>query len=294
MVKKGGKARWVFGILFFVSLLFIGIIVLSSNSGVFSSDDGSYFKGVGFTFSSSESFVSDLSLAGAVGDFVMYGASSSDGSVPEIVLVGFSQKNAIPNSGCVDSSDVDCWVSVWRSIAKDYKPEYAIVGNEFNEFSDPEGFVSTYNIVYDVIKEESPKTKVFPVQYYEGVHGFRTDLLDLMKIDFVGITSYPFSKYASPDLIPNNHYVKLMDYASSRGLNVFVSEIGWYSESSLGASEQTQLEFYDRFKFLIGDNVEYVGWGVLYDQPQFGSEWNAGLLRSDGSKKLIYDYFMNN
>src|SRR3989338_11210046 len=103
-------------------------------------------------------------------------------------------------------------------------------------------------------------------------------------MDVVGITSYPFIKgYKSPSDIPKDYYSKL----SSVNKPIIFTEIG---HNSL-ASEDDQANFIDVFYSRLSEyNIkpEIVIWGLLYDYPQKGGIWNAGLFTKDGSSKKVF------
>lgn len=69
--------------------------------------------------------------------------------------------------------------------------------------------------------------------FYQGID---QDFTDFPFMQEVGLSSYPYFSYASPQDIPSNYYARLVQ---GRSFRVFVAEGGWTSQTLAGFSGQT-------------------------------------------------------
>ncbi len=197
------------------------------------------------------------------------------------------------------------WVEEAGNIARDFKPEYFSLGNEVNDYfylhpEDLDAYVTLYDEAYRAIKEASPSTKVFVVFSYE--HMLDNGQLSLLKTfspraDLIGLTTYPWDRYETPEGIPADYYSRLNGYTDRP---LAFTEIGWISSSARGGSEKEQAEFLVRFLELTrGNRLEMVNWLFLHEaalsgEPIYKPETGTiSLKRPDGSKKEIYDLWLD-
>ncbi|OPY29576.1 MAG: Glycosyl hydrolase family 53 [Methanocella sp. PtaU1.Bin125] len=241
--------------------------------------------------------------------------------VRPVVTLGFATIRQVPGEGLkyvvdapagvnADLSDPEFrrrWVDEAGKIARDFKPEYFSLGNEINDYFylHPDGlddYVSLYDEAYAAIKDASPDTKVFVVFSYD--HLIENDQYDLLALfdsraDLIGLTTYPWNDYDTPQVIPDDYYGRLGDYTSKP---IAFTEIGWISSAEKGSSEKEQAEFLVRFLHLTRDlDIEMVNWLLLHEtgftgesaavfQPEAGT---IALKRADGSQKEIYGVWLD-
>lgn len=199
-----------------------------------------------------------------------------------------------------DSQFRETWKNEAKNIAQEFKPEYLSLGNEINDYfylhpEDLNPYLSLVDQTYPVIKQVSPNTKVLVVfSYNHLIENNQWDLFQKFnsKVDLIGLTTYPYQKFTSPDLIPNDYYSKLKQYITKP---IAFTEIGW---SSTGTNtEKTQADFLLKFLELTkGLNIEMVNWLFLHETTLSGvisyvsnpDVTTIALKRTDGSKKEIY------
>ena len=111
-----------------------------------------------------------------------------------------------PAAGFTDSRVRDSFIAYAAYVAKNYQPEYLALGVEVNMTFERapeqfEAFVTLYAEAYEVVKGNSPKTKVFPtfqLEDLEGafgiVHRPRWEIFDRFRgrMDVLAISTYPF------------------------------------------------------------------------------------------------------
>jgi hypothetical protein len=190
-------------------------------------------------------------------------------------------------------------------VVKASQPLYLSLGNEVNRWyekygtdeENPNGFqhyISLYEEIYDLIKELSPKTKIFCTFAREIVSENREANLDIIdmfnpdKIDILVITSYPHSIHGinRPSDIPDDYYSTLLSYMPDKPFGF--SELAWPSMSAFGG-EQGQADFLseiaERLTVEQGIDLHLLAWSWLHDLTE---EDSTGLIRRDGVKKLAY------
>jgi hypothetical protein len=196
------------------------------------------------------------------------------------------------------------WIAEAKMIAQEFEPEYFSLGNEINDYflfhpEDVDVYLSLFDSAYREIKEVSPDTKVFVVfSYNHLIDNHQWELLEIFSthVDLIGLTTYPWQHYASPEEIDMAYYSQLNDHLDRP---IAFTEIGWPSTSS----EQDQAAFLTRFVELIAENeVEMVNWLFLHEMdvtegigrsifsPETGS---IGLKSADGRKKLVYKVWVD-
>lgn len=252
-------------------------------------------KGVGFI--NSGDFKQSLFDADKSGSYIgFYAPFDPAGKIPELVLVAYENPLKLSSKPIVNINffsastgrelsgyNKEIYKKQLVDIAAKYKPEYLGIGNEINLYNgDMDAAIKTQNEIYTAIKGISPGTKVFTVFQYE--HLDDVSFVDKFKLDVVGITTYPFIKgYSSSTDIPQDYYGKLSNIKKP----IIFTEIGHNSVQSEADQSEFVDVFYDR---LSNANIkpEIVIWGLLYDYPQKGNVWNAGLFTKDGKEKLVY------
>jgi len=196
------------------------------------------------------------------------------------------------------------WADEARNIAREFKPEYLSLGNEVNDYfyfhpEDLDSYLSLVGEAYSAIKEVSPNTKVLVVFSYDHlVENSQWELFQKFndKVDLVGLTTYPYRRFSSPEVIPDDYYLRIKQYTDKP---IAFTEIGW---SSVGAnSEKNQADFLIRFLELTkGLDMEMVNWLFLHETtvsgiPGYISNPDVGtvaLKKADGSKKEVYDVWI--
>ena len=196
-----------------------------------------------------------------------------------------------------------------RQVAARFRPQYFSIGNEVNtvyEWLGEKAFddlAALEKKVYQTVKAASPATKVLVVVSYSQLVDLtgppRFHLIDKLAgaYDVLGITTYPWKKYATPKDIPPDYYVRLASYTKAP---LAFTEIAWSSDPSQGGSEDEQAEFLLRFLELTkGMRLEFVNWAFLHDLPESSvtgfvvqrTHLGLGLRNYDGSPKKVWGYF---
>lgn len=157
--------------------------------------------------------------------------------------------------------------------------------------------------MYAATKRGSATTKVLVVVSYSQLVDLpgppRFHLVDrlLGSYDVLGVTSYPWKKYATPHDMPADYYTRLAGH--TKGPLGF-TEIAWSSDAAQGGSEDEQVEFLVRFLELTkGLRLEFVNWAFLHDLPESSvtgfvvqrTHLGLGLRHYDGSPKKVWDAF---
>lgn len=215
-----------------------------------------------------------------------------------------------PQAGFSDGKVRDAFVAYAAYVAKNYKPTYLALGVEVNMTYEraPEqfdAFVSLYAEAYDVVKGNSPDTKVFPtfqLEDLEGtfgtVHPPRWELFDRFqgRMDALAISTYPFLGEArsAADIRPD-YYSQLKSRWPGE---IIVSETGYPSAPVEGrvvvgteADQQAYLQRLLEETNALGASL--VVWFAALD-PAFASSGatvvfkDIGLRRSDGSNKAAW------
>ena len=170
-----------------------------------------------------------------------------------------------PQGVAPDVSDPEfrsLWVAEAKKIAREFKPEYFSLGNEINDYfqihpADLKEYLSLFEEAYDEIKDVSPDTKVFVViSYNHLIDNHQWSLLEIFaeKADLIGLTTYPWKHFDSPEEIDEDYYSRLNQYLDKP---IAFTEIGWPSTNS----EIQQAEFLTRFLELTrGNDVEMINW----------------------------------
>jgi hypothetical protein len=203
-----------------------------------------------------------------------------------------------------DSGFREAWKNEAQNIAQEFRPEYLSLGNEINDYfylhpEDLDDYLSLVAETYSAIKQVSPDTKVLVVFAYN--HLIENNQWGLFqkfndKIDLIGLTTYPYQKFTTPDLIPDDYYSKLNQYVTKP---IAFTEIGWSSSGT--NSEKVQASFLTKFLELTkGLNMEMVNWLFLHETSLSGlpahisnpEVTTIALKKADGSKKEIYDLWV--
>lgn len=196
------------------------------------------------------------------------------------------------------------------TIAKELKPKYLGLGVEVNLLyeknpNDFEEYLKTYQELYTQIKEISPKTKVFPIFQLEYTKGKgylsgqkRSEewfLLDKFEeqMDLAVFTTYPMLDYENPTEIPADYYSEITKHTKKK---IAFTELAWPSGSINGrsSSEEEQAEFLNRFLDLTKNlDKEFVIWTLPHDTNSHDLFGTIGLKKNDGSKKQVYDVWID-
>jgi hypothetical protein len=225
---------------------------------------------------------------------------------------GEGLKYAVDAPGGVNASLSDpmfrrSWVEEAGKIAQEFKPEYFSLGNEINDYFylHPEGldsYLSLYDEAYSEIKKVSPNTKVFVVFSYDHmIENNQYDMITMFnsRSDLIGLTTYPWNNFNSPEQIPDDYYSRLNKYTDKP---IAFTEIGWISSPEKGSSEKEQADFLVKFLGLTKSNKpEMVNWLFLHETTLSGESaaicapgyGTISLKYANGSKKEIYDVWVD-
>lgn len=185
-----------------------------------------------------------------------------------------------------------------------YKPPYLGIGVEVNVLyekapDDFDSFVQLYKQCYDLVKAESPDTKIFTVFQLEKMEGLngglfggandpgpaQWSLLGDFPSDLVAFTTYPDLVFHSPDDIPADYYSQVSQHTVKP---IAFTEIGWHSAASpkgWESSEAMQATFVKTFFKLSQPLDKKIAiWSFLYDQQTIEPFDSMGLLGKDGPK----------
>jgi len=213
-----------------------------------------------------------------------------------------------PQAGFTDQRVRDAFIAYATYVAKNYQPEYLALGVEVNMTYERapeqfEAFLTLYAESYDIVKANSPKTKIFPTFQLEdlegafgNVHPPRWELIERFRgrMDVLAISTYPFlgDAKSAADIRPD-YYSQLKQRWEGE---IIISETGYPSAPVEGrvtvGTEADQQAYVQR---LLEDTnslgVSLVVWFAALD-PAFASSGatavfkDIGLRKSDGSNKL--------
>jgi hypothetical protein len=239
---------------------------------------------------------------------LFYAIDPTDGVVQRSRLANLPP-SIDPQAGYQDERVRHALIAYAAYVAKNYKPEYLAFGVEVNmtyERADPEqweAFLDIYAEAYDVIKGNSPDTKVFPTFQLEdlegsfgNVHPPRWELFQRFagRMDLLAISTYPFLGEArsAADIRPD-YYAQLKQHWDGP---IIISETGYASAPVEGrvtvGTETDQQAYLDRLLRESNElGFELVVWFAALD-PAFASSGatvvfrDIGLRKSDGSNKM--------
>jgi hypothetical protein len=195
-----------------------------------------------------------------------------------------------------------------RYVATSYRPKYLAFGVEINSYQreqpeDFEKFVLLYHQAYDVVKDISPQTKVFPTFQLEDMQGYlpltqpqpqQWFLLNRFgnDLDILAVSSYPRSVFHSVDNLPLDYFTQLEQF----GKPIAIVSAGYPSapEPDEG-TEALQATFLIRMlDYAQKLSMSLVVWFVSQDPTFTGSApydrlQYLGLRRQDGTPKQAWD-----
>ena len=238
---------------------------------------------------------------------LFYAIDPTDGVVQRSRLANLPPQ-IDPQVGFSDQRVRDAFIAYATYVAKNYEPEYLALGVEVNMTYERapeqfEAFLTLYNEAFDIVKANSPKTKVFPtfqLEDLEGafgkVHPPRWELIERFRgrMDVLAISTYPFlgDAKSAADIRPD-YYAQLKPRWEGE---IIISETGYPSapvEGRVTVGTETDQQSYVQ-RLLEETNslgVSMVIWFAALD-PAFASSGTTavfkdiGLRKSDGSNKL--------
>jgi len=241
---------------------------------------------------------------------LFYAIDPTDGVVQRSRLANLPP-DIDPQAGFKDRRVREALVAYAAYVAKNYKPAYLAFGVEVNMTYERapadqwQAFLETYAEAYDVVKGNSPGTRVFPTFQLEdlegafgNVHPPRWELLDQFagRMDALAISTYPFLGEArsAADVRPD-YYSQLKHHWDGP---VIISETGYASAPVEGrvtvGTESDQQAYVERLLREANElGFELVIWFAALD-PAFASSGatvvfrDIGLRKSDGSNKLAW------
>ncbi len=237
---------------------------------------------------------------------IQFAATYAEGLSP-VVALGFDFEVV---DDTYFSNNLPAILDIVRKVLDTFDLDYLAFGIEANRLI-PEvskgawtDYLAAYKEVYELVKSNSPETKVFPIlqlEYLKGaayLSGLEFEpqwevLEDFQgKMDLVGLTIYPFLEYPSVASIPNDYYDEVPEKIN---LPIAITEMAWLSEDVLviEGSEEEQVAFLldilDKTRYW---DLEMMLYSFLYE-PQGVDLFESAALRSfDGEAKLIYQYWL--
>jgi hypothetical protein len=263
------------------------------------------------TFSEETVFTTEreTALAEEHGLDIFLAIDPTDGSRQRRSLAGLPDD--LLGAGFSDPAIHDALVDYARYVAETYRPAYLAFGVEMNGYQqhhpeDFERFVVIYHEAYEVVKEISPETLVFPTFQFEELQGLlpfqdplppQWNLISRFepRLDVLAISSYPDIVFPEADEIPESYYAQLSLYTNRP---VAISGMGFSSSASEEVSEAEAEEAQAAFLRRTLDNAQqlsmpFVIWFVSRD-PSFTGEsaldlGTSGLIHQDGTPKPSWD-----
>jgi hypothetical protein len=240
---------------------------------------------------------------------LFYAIDPTDGVVQRSRLANLPP-SVDPQVGFLDQRVREAFIAYSAYVAKNYKPDYLALGLEVNMTYERapeqfEAFVALYREAYDVVKGNSPKTKVFPTFQLEDLEGTFGDvhppdwkLIDRFqgRMDVLAISTYPFLGEAkSAADVREDYYSQIKQHWNGE---IIISETGYASAPVEGrvtvGTEADQQAYLDRL-LTEANRLKFsmVVWFAALDPAFAGSGTTAvfkdiGLRKSDGSNKLAW------
>ena len=186
-----------------------------------------------------------------------------------------------------------------RFVAGAYQPAFLAFGIEVNATFDRsaaeyEAYLGVYREVYDVVKQVSPRTLVFPTFQYEQLLGVtpweiahppRWERLEEFgeRLDLVAIATFPSLVHEVARNIPADYYAQLRDHTN---LPIAFAAVGFSSAQGPGGINSSTPDEQRRYLVCLLADAEalqspFVVWYASRD-PQFVSDLPIELLRSSG------------
>ena len=240
---------------------------------------------------------------------LFYAIDPTDGVVQRSRLANLPPQ-IDPQQGFADKRVRDAFLAYAAYVATNYEPEYLALGVEVNMTFERapeqfEAFFTLYAEAYDVVKGNSPKTKVFPtfqLEDLEGafglVHPPRWELIQRFegRMDLLAISTYPFLGEAkSASDVRADYYSQLKQHWDGP---IIISETGYPSapvegRATVGTEADQQAYLQRVLKDANELGLEMVVWFAALD-PAFAASGTTavfkdiGLRKSDGSNKLAW------
>ncbi|MCI0777551.1 MAG: hypothetical protein J4N95_05170 [Chloroflexi bacterium] len=251
----------------------------------------------------------ETALAEEHGLDIFVAIDPTDGSRQRSRLAGLPDD--LLGAGFSDPDIHEALIDYARYIAEAYRPKYLAFGVEINGYQqhhpeDFERFVVIYHQAYEVVKEISPETLVFPTFQFEELQG-RLPFQDPLppqwhlisrfepRLDILAISSYPDIVFPSADEIPESYYAQLSLYTDRP---IAIAGMGYSSRASEDISRTKAEESQAAFLRRTLDNAQqldmpFVVWFVSQD-PSFTGDsaldlGNSGLIQQDGTPKPAWD-----
>lgn len=137
-----------------------------------------------------------------------------------------------------DQKTINAYLNFCEHMIERFQPKYLAYGIEVNMLAHakPEiwnDYVSFCEQVYNELKHNHPELPVFltfQIDYYGNSDTQMLAVEELLQYsDIVAVSTYPFTKYPDPSLIPNNHF---LDFAALSPKPFAVAETGFPSDST--------------------------------------------------------------
>ncbi len=233
-------------------------------------------------------------------------------------LLDYSAPWATEDAKRMDSDkyppNIVAWENYIRQVAKHYDGQvtYWEIWNEpnspvfFRPAPDAQKYFELLSVAYKTIKDINPSAKIV----LGGIAGVDTTYLDQLLIfgankycDIVAIHPYPNQFRIPPESNGLSENLKEIDIVAQKFAKpIWITEIGWPTDSAIGITEEKQAQFLLNANLLLvsNQNIKKIFWYNLRDDgsdPK-NPEDNFGLLRRDYSekpsfavlRKMITDY----
>lgn len=240
---------------------------------------------------------------------LFYAIDPTDGVVQRSRLANLPP-SVDPQAGFNDPKVRQAFIAYATYVARNYKPDYMALGVEVNMTFERapeqfEAYLSLYAEAYEVVKGNSPSTKVFPTFQLEDlrgnfgdVHPPRWELFDRFRgrMDLLAVSTYPFLGEAkSAADVTADYYGELKQHWDGE---IIISEAGYASapvEGRVTVGTESDQQAYVEHLLAQANELGFslVVWFAALD-PAFASSGatavfrDIGLRKSDGSNKLAW------
>lgn len=242
---------------------------------------------------------SELATAGS--PFHVVSTLAPQQGMDTVIVISPSSAGALLRP--LDATTHDAYLASLRAFLGEFQPAYLGVANEVNMLAteDPAAFEQVVELWHDalpIVRELSPRTKVFVTFQYEWLLGHRggwfgtsadvaPDWAVVQRFDgadLVGLTTYPSLVVDDPAQLPIDYYAQLASHVDKP---VIFTEVGWTADESLPllpGSEAEQVAFIDVLATQsTAARVEAAVWSFVHGDQVTDQPFAEMDLRRDDS-----------
>jgi len=189
------------------------------------------------------------------------------------------------------------WLAYVNAVARVLKPDWLCLGAETNlvrEIATPGLYAAVRKTANDAAASVHALSLPAPPRLLSSVQvecawgrlagqrsafaGIQDDLRDFPFSECIGLSSYPYLAYATPEEVPPDHYSKLVEQAS---LPAMVVECGWTSHvvSGMASSPELQARYVKRHGELL-DKLGALAVVQLFFADLDLSTWQPAQMQS--------------